>query len=161
MGRQTISHEIENHHPIGTNPLIPWAKGGQTEAPAMGEYPPGLILIVTGSTLRAEQMDRPLAYYLQSQIEKLSAGEEGCLAVVVSDRFYLSRPDLHELPLLCVGGPGVNRLAQKLLKKLPAAFAAEDRFYIQMDPEKQDMLRASIWGMDNPQTRIAVVTFAE
>ena len=126
----------------------------------MGEYPPGLILIVTGSTLRAEQMDRPLAYYLQAQIEKLGEGQEGCLALVVSDRFYLSHPDLHELPLICVGGPGVNRLSQKLLKKLPAALAVEDRFYIQMDPEKQDM-RASIWGMDNPQTRIAVVTFAE
>ena len=126
----------------------------------MGDYPPGLILIVTGSTLRAEQMDRPLAYYLQTQIEGLGACGEGCGAVVVSDRFYLSHPDLHELPLISVGGPGVNRLAQKLLKKLPAAFAAEDRFYIQMDPEKQD-IRASIWGMDNPQTRIAVVTFAE
>jgi hypothetical protein len=29
-----------------------------------------------------------------------------------------------------------------------------------MDPEEV-VLRASIWGMDNPQTRIAVVTFAE
>ena len=126
----------------------------------MGEYTPGLILIVTGSTLRAEQMDRPLAYYIQAQVQELSRGEEGYQALVVSDRFYLSHPDLHELPLISVGGPGVNRLAQKLLKKLPAALAVEDRFYIQMDPEKQDM-RASIWGMDNPQTRIAVVTFAD
>ncbi len=39
----------------------------------MGDYPEGLILIVTGSTLRAEQMDRPLAYYLQSQIDELGA----------------------------------------------------------------------------------------
>ena len=121
---------------------------------------PDLILIVTGSTLRAEHMDRPLAYYLQTQIEKLSDISSGCQALVVSDRYYLSHPDLHELPLISIGGPGVNRLAQKLLKKLPAAFAVEDRFYIQMDSEKEDR-RASIWGMDNPQTQIAVVTFAE
>jgi hypothetical protein len=126
----------------------------------MGEYTPGLILIVTGSTLRAEQMDRPLAYYIQAQVQELSRGEEGYQALVVSDRFYLSHPDLHELPLISVGGPGVNRLAQKLLKKLPAALAVEDRFYIQMDPEREEM-RASIWGLDNLQTKMAVVTFAE
>ena len=126
----------------------------------MGEYTPGLILIVTGSTLRAEQMDRPLAYSIQAQVQELSRGEEGYQALVVSDRFYLSHPDLHELPLISVGGPGVNRLAQKLLKKLPAALAVEDRFYIQMDPEREEM-RASIWGLDNLQTKMAVVTFAE
>jgi hypothetical protein len=126
----------------------------------MGEYAPGLILIVTGSTIRAEQMDRPLAYYLQSQVEKLCEGHEGCPALVISDRYYLSHPDLHELPLISIGGPGVNRLAQKLLKKLPAALAVEDGFYIQLDPESEDM-RASIWGLDNPQTQIAVITFAE
>ena len=48
----------------------------------MCEYPPGLILIVTGSTPRAEQMDRPLAYYLQTQIEQLGAGYEERQALV-------------------------------------------------------------------------------
>jgi hypothetical protein len=126
----------------------------------MGDYPPGLILIVTGSTLRAEQMDRPLAYYLQSQIDELSAGHNQRLGLVLSDRYYLSRPDLRSLPLISVGGPGVNRLAQKLLKKLCPVLAVEDRFFIQMNTKRGDY-RASIWGMDNPQTQIAVVTFAE
>ena len=31
--------------------------------------PARLVLIVTGSTLRAEEVDRPLAYYLKQQIE--------------------------------------------------------------------------------------------
>src|SRR5581483_8963101 len=126
--------------------------------PTMVDYPPGLILIVTGSTLRAEQMDRPLAYYLQSQIDELGSGRDDRMGLVLSDRYYLSRPDLHPLPLISVGGPGVNRLAQKLLKKLSAVLAVEDRFFIQMNADKDD-LRACIWGMDNPQTRIAVVTF--
>ncbi len=126
----------------------------------MGDYPAGLILVVTGSNLRAEQMDRPLAYYLQSQIEQLGTGHDDRLALVLSDRYYLSHPDLHRLPMISVGGPGVNRVAQKLLKKLSAVLAVEDKFFIQMDPDGED-LRASIWGMDNPQTRIAVVTFSE
>jgi hypothetical protein len=126
----------------------------------MGDYPAGLILIVTGSTLRAEQMDRPLAYYLQSKIDELTAGHEERMALVLSDRFYLTHPDLHKLPLISVGGPGVNRLAQKLLKRVCAALAVEGKFFIQMDP-KESGLQVSIWGMDNAQTRIAVVTFAE
>jgi len=126
----------------------------------MGDYPAGLILIVTGSALRAEQMDRPLAYYLQTQIEQLSAGQDDRMAIVLSDRFYLTHPDLHALPLISVGGPGVNRLAQKLLKKLRAVLAADNQFFIQMDPDGED-LRASIWALDNCQTRIAVVRFAE
>jgi hypothetical protein len=130
------------------------------ETPAMSDQPQFLILIITGSTLRAEQMDRPLAYYLQAEIEKCFDGQAGCPALVISDRYYLSHPDLRDFPFISVGGPGVNRLAQKLLKKLSAAFAVEDNFYIQMDPES-DKPRASIWGMDNPQTQIAVLTFAE
>src|SRR5205807_1757413 len=123
----------------------------------MGDYPGGLILIVTGSTLRAEQMDRPLAYYLQTQIDQFSAGHDDRLALVISDRYYLTHPDLHGLPMISVGGPGVNRLAQRLLKKLPAVMAADGKFFIQMDPDER-VLHGSIWGMDNPETRIAGVT---
>jgi hypothetical protein len=132
----------------------------------MGDYPPGLILIVTGSSLRAEQMDRPLAYYLQSELEKLAAQaphgmeREDRLALVLSDRYYLCHPDLHVLPLISVGGPGVNRLARKLLKQLPAALAVEDKYFIQMDPAGEDR-RVSVWGMNNPQTQLAVITFAQ
>jgi hypothetical protein len=126
----------------------------------MGHVPTGLILIVTGSTMRAEQMDRPLAYYLQLQIEQLATGHDDRRAVVLSDRYYLKHPDLHRLPLISVGGPGVNRVAQKLLKKLPAILSAENRFFIQMDPNREDR-RASVWGLDNAQTRTAVATFAE
>ena len=85
----------------------------------MGEHVGGLILIATGSTLRAEQMDRPLAYYLQTQIDELGAGHEDRLALVISDRYYLTHPDLHELPLISIGGPGVNRVAKA--RGVPAA----------------------------------------
>ena len=80
--------------------------------------------------------------------------------LVISDRFYLTHPDLHVLPLISIGGPGVNRLASKLLKKLPALMTSEGRFYIQMDPCWEET-RVSIWGLDNAQTTMAVVTFAE
>ena len=34
------------------------------------EPPARLLLIVTGSTLRAEELDRPLAYYLKQRIDR-------------------------------------------------------------------------------------------
>jgi hypothetical protein len=126
----------------------------------MSEPPSGLILIVTGSTLRAEHMDRPLAYFLQTQIDQLAGGNKDRLGLVISDRYYLSHLDLHTLPLISVGGPGVNRLARKLLKKLDPVLAVQGKFFIQMDAGGND-LRASVWGLDNPQTKIAVATFAE
>ena len=126
----------------------------------MAESPDGLILIVTGSTLRAEQMDRPLAYYLQAKIDELGAGQADRMALVLSDRYYLTHPDLQRVPTISVGGPGVNRVAQKLLKKLHAILEVEGKFFVQMD-QRGEALRASIWGIDNAQTRIAVVTFVE
>jgi hypothetical protein len=126
----------------------------------MCEPPPGLILIVTGSVLRAEHMDRPLAYFLQTQVDHLAGGHEERMGLVISDRYYLSHVDLHVLPLISVGGPGVNRLARKLLKRLDPVLAVKDKFFIQMDQSGCEM-RASIWGLDNCQTRLAVATFAE
>ena len=38
--------------------------------------PPRLLLIVTGSTLRAEEMDRPLGYYLKQRIEAALTGSD-------------------------------------------------------------------------------------
>jgi hypothetical protein len=126
----------------------------------MSEPPPGLILIVTGSVLRAEQMDRPLAYFLQAKIEHLARGHEARMGLVISDRYYCTHTDLHALPMISVGGPGVNRMARKLLKRLDPILAVKDKFFIQMDPSGAD-LRASVWGLDNCQTRLAIATFAE
>jgi hypothetical protein len=51
-------------------------------------------------------------------------------------------------------------LARKLLKRLDPVLAVKDKFFIQMDPSGCD-LRASVWGLDNCQTKLAVATFAE
>lgn len=127
----------------------------------MAEYPAGLILLVTGSSLRAEQMDRPLAYFLQTEIDKLGGHHEERLALVVGDLFYLRTKELRPLPFVSVGGPGVNRVTYKLLEKMPAVFVAEGRLFIQMDEPADECRRACVWGMDNALTKLAVATFAE
>lgn len=123
-----------------------------------------LLLIVTGSTLRAEEADRPLAYYLQQQIERRLAGMDPAaprLAVrVVADFRWLHEDAFHALPTISLGGPGVNALAQRWLDELPLCLAVDDHYFIQMQPDVEE-LKASVWGMDNPDTQIAVSAFLQ
>jgi hypothetical protein len=132
------------------------------------ERPPRLLLIVTGSTLRAEEMDRPLGYYLKQQIEDslsqpASTGRQAVddyLVRVVADFRWIHDEALQRLPTISVGGPGVNALAQKWLEEVPVSLAYNERYFIQMDPDLVDA-RASIWGMDNATTQLAVAVFLD
>ena len=126
---------------------------------AEGLYPQN-ILIVTGSIPRAEQMDRPLAYYLRDRVAQRAGRDPRRQAIVVSDLWYLRHGEIHENPTVSVGGPGVNALSAALYRKLPVAMAVEGGFLIQMDVEFND-LRAAVWGMDHDTTRVAVATFAQ
>jgi hypothetical protein len=141
-----------------------------------------LMLIVTGSTLRAEEKDRPLAYYLKQRIEKfLHDDEEHDLPLnsglrddqsdsgdksarleirVVADFRWIHDDLLQGLPTISLGGPGVNALAHRWLEDVPISLAVNDRYFIQMDPEL-DEPRVSIWGMDNTSTQIAISVFAD
>ncbi|MGE3821048.1 MAG: hypothetical protein AB7I30_16670 [Isosphaeraceae bacterium] len=123
-----------------------------------------LLLIVTGSSLRAEELDRPLAYYLKHKVEQYVAAhkeELGRIAVrVVADFRWIHDEPLQRLPTISVGGPGVNALAHRWLEEVPVSLAVDERYYLQMDPDL-DEAHASIWGMDNPTTQIAVGVFLD
>ena len=126
--------------------------------------PAKLILVVTGSTLRAEELDRPLAYYLKSKIESILADRDDGLREVpvrvVADFRWIHDEALHGLPTISVGGPGVNALAHRWLEEVPLSLAVDEQYYIQMDPDL-DEPRVSLWGMDNPTTQIAVAVFLD
>src|SRR4051812_30607884 len=131
------------------------------------EQPPArLLLIVTGSTLRAEELDRPLAYYLKQRIERALPGSNsnpplGPFRVrVVADFRWIHEKKLQALPTISVGGPGVNALARDWLEEVPVSLAVDEQYYIQMDPDLEED-RASVWGMDNRTTQIAVSVFLE
>jgi hypothetical protein len=121
-----------------------------------------LILIVTGSTLRAEEVDRPLGYYLKQRIEEALAElstELGPFQVlVIADFRWLHEESLQHLPTISLGGPGVNVLAHRWLEELPVSLVVDEQYFIQMDPDL-DELRASVWGMNNAETQVAVSAF--
>jgi hypothetical protein len=132
------------------------------------ELPIRLLLIVTGSTLRAEEMDRPLGYYLKQRIEQFlrdanamgHAGLDDYAVRVIADFRWIHDEPLQTLPTISLGGPGVNALSQRWLEEVPVSLAFSERYFIQMDPEIAEP-RASIWGMDNSTTQIAVSVFVD
>jgi hypothetical protein len=131
----------------------------------MAASSPGrLLLIVVGSTLRAEEVDRPLAYFLKQRVEQYldeHVPESGPIRVrVVADFRWIHDEPLQRLPTISVGGPGVNALAHRWLEDVPVSLAVDERYYVQMDPDF-DEPRASIWGMDNATTQIAVSVFVD
>jgi hypothetical protein len=129
-----------------------------------------LLLIVTGSTLRAEEMDRPLGYYLKQRIEhalKAShvAPNQGrdlrdYQVQVVADFRWIHDESLQNSPTIALGGPGVNALTHRWLEEVPFSLAYDERYFIQMDPDLAEP-RVSIWGMDNSATQIAVSVFLD
>jgi hypothetical protein len=127
-----------------------------------------LLLIVTGSTLRAEEMDRPLGYYLKQRIEQslseavaIGRGSlEDYLVRLVADFRWIHDEPLQSLPTISLGGPGVNALAHRWLEEVPVSLAYNERYFIQMDPDLIEP-RVSIWGMDNATTQIAVSVFVD
>ncbi len=127
-----------------------------------------LLLIVTGSNLRAEEMDRPLGYYLKQRIERAlseatTAGHRGLddyVVRVVADFRWIHDEPLQALPTISLGGPGVNALTHRWLEDVPVSLAYSERYFIQMDPDLTEP-RVSIWGMDNATTQIAVSVFVD
>jgi hypothetical protein len=133
---------------------------------------PRLLLIVTGSTLRAEEMDRPLGYYLKQRIEAALTGTDSGATDkhkpdlsdyrvrVIADFRWFHDEFLQALPTISLGGPGVNALARRWLEEVPISLDFNERYFIQMDPDLGEP-RVSIWGMDNPTTQIAVSVFLD
>ena len=104
------------------------------------------FLIVTGSTLRAERKDRPLAYKLKSYIEEYleRQGCEHCV-LVLSDLWYLNTETLHSLPMISIGGTALNAVSANLYRRLHNLLVIDDTLIIQMDPNLED-LRVCLWG---------------
>jgi len=127
----------------------------------MAEYDlDSLILIVVGTTLRAEEKDRPLAQQLAAEIQKRLPVDSGWRCLVVSDLYYINDKELHRCPTISLGGPGVNHLSAMYFRELPAALAVDNVLLIQMDVTMQD-LRAAVWGMNHETTVEALQTFIE
>ncbi len=106
-----------------------------------------LVLIVVGAHLRAEVGDRPLANRLQNRIASWTRRhadrlESPVVAIVCTDLWYLNNEELHGLPTICLGGPGVNALsayfAQALREAEQEAQIEASVEFVSDDPDDED-----------------------
>jgi hypothetical protein len=117
------------------------------------------VVLVTGSSLPAEERDRPLAYLLKSEIDRRGEGLAYRRAVVVGDLWYLENRTFHQNPTIAIGGPGANGVAQEFSGILPTVYTSEERVFIQADFDG-DPKRAALWGANAAATAEAVQVFA-
>jgi hypothetical protein len=116
------------------------------------------VLIVVGSDIPAEMNDRPIAYRLKQEIDRVGRGAPFRIAVVVSDRWYGDNRIFHLCPTIAVGGPGVNAVAAALLDELPMKVQRDERVFVQGSWDGETR-RASLWGADRSATAHAVELF--
>lgn len=116
------------------------------------------IVLVTGSSVTAEERDRPLAYRLKAEIDRRGAGHAYRRAVVVADLWYLQNRIFHLNPTIAIGGPGANGVSQEFSEALPTVYAHEDRVFVQAEFDGETK-RASLWGVDASHTAAAVEAF--
>lgn len=116
------------------------------------------IVLVTGSSITAEERDRPLAYLLKGEIDRRGAGHAYRRAVVVADVWYLENRIFHLNPTIAIGGPGANGVAQEFSAFLPTVYNREEEVFVQADFEGE-LKRAALWGKNAACTAAAVEIF--
>jgi len=116
------------------------------------------VVLVTGTSLTAEERDRPLAYQLKAEIDRRGAGHAYRRAVVVADAWYLENRTFHLNPTIAIGGPGVNGVTQEFTAFLPTVYSRDEAVFVQVDFEGE-LKRAALWGANAASTAAAVEVF--
>lgn len=116
------------------------------------------ILVVTGTGIAAEDRDRPLAYWLKAEIDRQGINHPYRRAIVVGDQWYQENRLFHLNPTIAVGGPGVNLVAQDLVRRLPVVHTEDERMWVQSGRD-DGVSKACLWGADLAGTGRAVEHF--
>jgi hypothetical protein len=116
------------------------------------------VVLVTGSSVNAEERDRPLAYRLKAEIDRRGSGHAYRRAVVVADLWYLQNRIFHLNPTIAIGGPGANGVSNDFAETLPTVYSRDEKVFVQADFEAE-LKRASLWGVDVSCTSAAVDVF--
>ena len=116
------------------------------------------ILVITGSDVPAEMNDRPVAYGIKAELDRMGAGKPFRGALVASDKWYAENRIFQLCSTIVVGGPGVNTVAASLVKDLPVIVSRNERAYVQGSWDGESR-RALLWGVDRNATAEAAKIF--
>jgi hypothetical protein len=77
---------------------------------------PETILVITGTGVIAELLDRPCAAILRENIDSLGQNRPHRRGILLSDTLWLSNPNLKLCPVISVGGPPANQASKAILE---------------------------------------------
>jgi len=115
------------------------------------------VIVVVGTGFWPELLDRRAAQVIQDAVN--SQGKTRFQrAIILSDGAWEKTPEVHENPVISVGGPKSNRLTEQLkddnqYEPEPGIFGSWKRYF--------GMPRVALWGGDPRSTRRAVARYVE
>ncbi len=78
---------------------------------------PATIILVTGCSVIAELLDRPIAEFLRDEIDSRGNPRFYQRGIIVSDLWWFRDPALHTQPVISIGGHAINHLTSELVKE--------------------------------------------
>ena len=117
------------------------------------------VVLVTGSSLTAEERDRPLAYRLKAEIDRRGAGHAYRRAVVVADALVSGEPaSSTSTPPSRSAARARTAWRRSSPRSCPRSTPGEEEVFVQADFEGE-LKRAALWGVDAAATAAAVEVF--
>ncbi len=123
------------------------------------------VIVVVGSQIPAELLDRPVAQLLRDGIDQRSKGNPFRRAIVLNDQtWYTEAQVISNNPVIAVGGPEANKLSAEFGNWQPPPSSREGKYTIREDGSLIGFLRknqaglpqAALWGHTANGTREAV-----
>ena len=136
-------------------------KGGKEPGWVINKF---TIIIVVGTCVSAELLDRPVAERLRDRIDD-EGGKVGFhRGVVITDAGWYSEESVREKSVIAVGGPVVNRLSDEFFKWAPTSQSGEGTHSMPGPEQPTGFYRrnekgrpqVALWGEDAFGTREAV-----
>jgi hypothetical protein len=118
------------------------------------------VMIVVGSSVPQELVDRPLAYLLKEAIDKRGDAKKWRSAVVVTDLAYESDAVIQGCPTISIGSIAANAVSARLVNVLPNALTVKKTIFVQLDITYRDR-RVLLWGTTSSGTEAAVDLFTK
>jgi hypothetical protein len=125
------------------------------------------VIVVVGTSIIAELLDRPVAELLRDEIDRLGGEFPYRRAVVLThDAWYAEaeQPIIANNPVIAVGGPPINRLSEEFDKWVAPPGSTEGKYTIPGEgaltgffrKNKIGLPQVSLWGRTASATRKAV-----
>ena len=136
-------------------------KGGKEPGWVINKF---TIIIVVGTCVSAELLDRPVAERLRDRIDE-EGGKFGFhRGVVVTDAGWYSEESLRDKSVIAIGGPVVNSLSDEFFKWAPTPQSGEGTYSMPGSKQLTGFFRrnekgrpqVALWGDDAYGTREAV-----